>query len=179
MTSSESSELKHQLDNLKGSGAIPLRQRQREETIEREGVTIRTTSKMNRNAPVQIGSEDEGRVVGKVRHSSKGSGNAEGISVADTSNIREERAATKNGKTVKASSKDVKIDTKMSPKLRMARRIDPDFPVSWNFQGKLKDRLDAVKKHGATPEFLEALYAAEGDQMRALLTKTYPKQFGG
>src|SRR5512135_3194622 len=114
MTMPESSQLKSRLDNIAGSGAIPLRQR--EETIEREGVTIRTTSKMNRNAPVQIGSEDEGRVVGKVRHSSRGSGNAEGISVADTSNIREERASAKNGKTVKASSKDVKIDTKLPPK---------------------------------------------------------------
>lgn len=179
MTTAESSRLKQDLDNLSGSGAIPLRQRSREETIEREGVTIRTTGKMDRNAPIEVdvGQEGDGEVVGKVRHSSKGTGNAEGIEVRDTSNIRAEKAAA-NGKTTKATSKDVKIDTKLSPKLRMARRIDPHFPTSWNFQGKLADRLAAAKKHGATPEFLEALYAAEGDQMRKLLEKTFPKQFG-
>ena len=183
MTQPESSQLKHRLDNLSGSGAIPVHQRQqREETVEQEGITIRTTGKMNRNAPIEVdvGQENDGEVVGKVRHSSRGTGNAEGISVRDTSNIRAERAAEKaNGKTVKAVSKDVKIDTKLSPKLRMARRIDPNFPDSWNFQGKLADRLAAAKKHGASPSFLEALYAAEGDQMRKLLEKTYPKQFGG
>jgi hypothetical protein len=173
MYSSESSHLKQRLDNIAGSGAIPLRQR--EETIEREGVSIRTTGKMNRNAPIEVdvGQEGDGEVVAKVRHSSKGSGNAEGIEVRDTSNIRSEKAA----KSVKAESKDIKIDTKMSPKLRMARRIDPNFPESWNFQGKLSDRLVAAKKHGATPVFLEALYAAEGDQFRKLLEREYPKQF--
>jgi hypothetical protein len=177
MTSAGASQLKHRLDNIAGSGAIPLHP-QYEET-QQEGINIRTTSRMNRNAPVEIGDENEGTVVGKVRHSSRGMGNAEGVSVADTSNIRAERAATKNGKTVKATSKDVKIDTKLPPKIRMARRIDPDFPADWNFTGKLKDRMDAVKKHGASQQFLEALYAAEGDQMRLQLEKAYPKQFGG
>jgi hypothetical protein len=174
MYSPEAGQLKHKLDNLSGSGAIPLRQRQREETFEQEGVTIRTTAKMPRNAEVEIAQENEGTVVGKVRHSSKkATGNAEGISVTDTSNIREERAAAKK------NAKSAGIDTKVPPKIRLARSIDPSFPLNWSFDGKLKDRLAAAKKHGATPVFLEALYAAEGDQMRKMLEKTFPKQFGG
>jgi hypothetical protein len=174
MYSSESSRLKQQLDNMSGSGAIPVRQRRREETIEREGVSIRTTGRMDRDAPIEVdvGQEGDGQVVGKVRHSSKGSGNAEGVEVRDTSNIRAEKAAA--ARPAKAAKE---IDTKMSPKLRVARRIDPGFPESWNFQGKLADRLQAAKQHGATAQFLEALYAAEGDQMRKLLEKTFPKQF--
>ncbi len=181
MTKAESSYAKQELDNLRGSGFIPDNPPpSRGHTIEREGVTIRTNvSKMDRNAPAEIAQEDEGEFVAPVRHTSRGSGNAEGVSVRDTSNIRAERAAAANGKHEKASSKDVKIDTKLNPKIRMARRIDPTFPSDWSFTGKLKDRMDAVKKHGASQEFLEALYAAEGDQMRKLLEKTYPKQFGG
>jgi hypothetical protein len=181
MYSREAGKIKQDIENMEGSGAIPVRQRRREETIEREGVTMRHTAKMDRNAPIEVdvGQENDGQVVGKVRHTSKGTGNAEGVSVRDTSNIRAEKAAAANGKTVKAHSKDVEINTKMSPKLRMARRIDPNFPADWNFMGKLADRLAAAKEHGATPEFLEALYAAEGDQMRKMLEKTYPKQFRG
>ena len=177
MTTSEAGRIKQRIDNMEGSGAIPVRQRQQEETIEREGVSIRSTAKMNRGAPIEVdvGQEGDGEVVGKVRHSSKGTGNAEGVQVRDTSNIRAEKAAA--ARPVKAVSKDVEINTKMSPKLRMARRIDPHFPADWNFQGKLADRLNAAKQHGATPEFLEALYAAEGDQMRKMLEKAYPKQF--
>ena len=177
MYSNEPGRIKQRIDNMEGSGAIPLRQR--EETIEREGVSIRTTARMDRNAPIDIAEdENEGTVVAKVRHTSKGVGNADGIEVRDTNNIRAEKAAA-NGKSVKAASKDVKIDTKLPPKLRMARAIDPNFPASWSFEGKLKDRLAAVKKHGVSQKFLEALYAAEGDQMRKQLEKTFPKQFGG
>ena len=178
MYSREVGKIKQDIENMEGSGAIPVRQR-REETIESEGVSIRTTGKMNRAAPIEVdvGQENDGTVVGKVRHSSKGMGNAEGVQVRDTSNIRAEKAAAAKGKTVKTESKDVKIDTNLSPKLRVARRIDPNFPESWNFVGKLADRLSAAKKHGATPQFLEALYAAEGDQFRKLLEKTFPKQF--
>jgi hypothetical protein len=174
MTSAEPGRIKQRIDSMEGSGAIPLRQRQAEETVEREGVTMRHTAKMNRNAPIEVdvGQEGDGEVVGKVRHSSKGAGNAEGIHVRDTSNIRAEKAAA--ARPAKAAKE---IDTKMSPKLRVARRIDPGFPESWNFQGKLADRLQAAKQHGATAQFLEALYAAEGDQMRKLLEKTFPKQF--
>ncbi len=176
MYSGQSHRLTHDLEELSGSGAIPLRQRRRDEVIEREGVTIRTTGKMNRNAAVEIAQEGDGEVVGKVNHRSRGAtGNAEGIEVRDTSNIRSEKGKA----SVKAISKDVKIDTKIPPKIRAARRIDPKFPSDWSFSGKLKDRMDAVKKHGASPEFLEALYAAEGDQMRKALEKAYPKQFGG
>lgn len=169
MTQAESSQLSAKLNNLSGSGAIPLRQRE-DYVEEREGVTIRTnvSTRMNRNAPVEIGEEDSGEVVGQVRHTSRNRGNAEGVSVTDTSNIRAERA----------KPAPAKIDMKLPPKIRMARRVDPEFPADWSFEGKLKDRMEAVKKHGATPEFLEALYAAEGDQMRKQLEKTYPKQFG-
>ena len=179
MYSSDTTKAKRQIEEMedahhRGEGAIYTRRpRQQEEVTEQEGVTIRTTGKMDRSAPIEVdvGQEGDGEVVAQVRHTSKGTGNAEGVEVRDTSNIRAEKA---NGKT---ATKEVKIDIKMSPKLRMARRIDPDFPADWNFQGRLTDRLAAAKKHGATPQFLEALFAAEGDQMRKLLQKTFPKQF--
>lgn len=171
MSSPESHSIKSQLDNLKGSGFIP------NHTVEHEGVSIRTNlGKMDRSAPVEIAQEGEGRLVGKVRHSSKSSSNADGVEVRDTSNIRSERAVASNAAPPPNGKK---IDTKLNPRIRAARRIDPSFPTSWDFSGKLVERLDRAKKHGATPEFLEALYAAEGDQFRKVLEKEFPKQFGG
>jgi len=171
MYSSEVGRVKREIDTMSGSGAIPLHRR--EETYEREGVTMRATGKMNRQAPVDIAQENDGEVVGKVTHRSKtaSTGNNGGITIRDTSNIR-------NEKTAKSAPVEVKIDTNLSPKIRMARRIDPSFPADWSFTGRLVDRLDAAKKHGATSTFLEALYAAEGDQMRKILESEYSKQFG-
>jgi len=142
-----------------------------------EGVTIKTNvSQVDRN--VRASQDDGGEVVGKVRHSKASS--SDGVSVTDTSNIRNESAKVTTKADPKAAlEKARKIDTSLPPKIRMARRIDPDFPSDWIFQGKLKDRMAAVEAYGATPQFLEALYAAEGDQMRKMLEQTFPKQFGG
>jgi hypothetical protein len=140
----------------------------RPELYHSEGVTVKTNlGKVDRN--VQIAQEDDGEVIGHVRHSKAVS--TDGIEVKDTSNIRNKPIPP----VQKAHT--IKIDTKLSPKIRTARRIDPSFPGDWSFTGKLKDRLAAIKEHGESPEFLEALYAAEGDQMRKQLEKAYPKQF--
>lgn len=165
---------KEQLENITGSGFIPD-----ENVIQREGVTMRTNvGKVSRS--VRTAQEGDGVVVGKIRRTASSS---EGIQIDDTSNIRPEREAKKAAHAKKAvpakAAERPSIDIKMSPKLRMARRIDPDFPSDWSFTGRLSDRLDAAQKHGITPQFLEALYAAEGDQMRKLLEREYPKQFRG
>jgi len=165
MSKSESVEAKKNLDNIKGSGYIPTGPRKH--TIEREGVTI-TTNVSDVDRSVQIDQDDGGVTVGKVRHTANGS--SEGIEIKDTSNIRNKSAAATAPK---------KIDTKLSPKVRVARAIDPSFPASWDFSGKLKERMARVREHGITPQFLEALYAAEGDQMRKLLEQEFPKQFAG
>lgn len=136
--------------------------------VRTEGVTITTSvSDIDRSAPI-AGGEEDGVVVGKVRHTKSAS--TEGIEVRDTSNIRSQKS--------KPAKQEVEINTKLPPRIRMARRIDPNFPASWSFSGKLAERLAAAEAHGITPQFLEALYAAEGDQMRKLLEKTFPKQFG-
>jgi hypothetical protein len=163
--------LKEKLENLTGSGFIP-----NGKTVQKEGVSIRTNvGSVDRRA--QVSQDDDGTVVGKVRHTKPVS---EGIEVRDTSNIRNEKKnGGQNGHVQKPAGKAEKIDVSVSPKIRMARRIDPSFPADWSFSGKLAERLSNVKEHGATPTFLEALYAAEGDQMRKALTKAYPRQFGG
>ena len=139
--------------------------------VRTEGITIKTTVGDIDRSSITMGGEEEGTVVAKVRHSKRVS--SEGIEVKDTSNIRGENLVNEASKPRK-----VEIDTKLSPKIRMARRIDPNFPADWSFTGRLADRLAAAENHGATPTFLEALYAAEGDQMRKSLEKAYPKQFG-
>jgi hypothetical protein len=140
-----------------------------------EGITIKTSvSNIDRSAAVSDVSDGEGVVVGKVRRSEKVS--TGGIEVKDTSNVRAGSVAAEAFQPRKGA---IAIDTKLPPKIRMARRIDPAFPADWSFTGKLAERLAAAKAHGITPQFLEALYAAEGDQFRKLLEKTFPKQFSG
>jgi hypothetical protein len=88
-------------------------------------------------------------------------------------------AAKKVAKPAKVAAKPVELAPmeNLSPKLRMARRIDPTFPADWSFEGKLSERLDRVKAHGTDQAFLEALFAAEGDQFRKVLEREFPQQF--
>lgn len=134
----------------------------RKHVTETEGVTI-TTNVGNVDTSINMsdGDENGGKIVGTVRHSKV---STEGMDIKDTSNI-------KNKKT------ELKINENLPIKVKIARKIDENFPANWSFTGKLKDRLDAVKLHGESSKFLDALYAAEGDQMRQALTKAYPKQF--
>jgi hypothetical protein len=163
----KSSGMTHDIEN-RGLGQPELFENK---VIEREGVRV-TTNVGNLNRNVQAAQEEDGEVVGQVRTTRTSS--SDGIEVKDTSSIRNKTSGAPVNK-----SQPVKIDTTLSPKIRMARRIDPGFPSNWMFSGRLADRLEAVKQHGDTPEFLEALYAAEGDQMRKALEKAYPGQFGG
>lgn len=186
--------------------------------IEREGITVRTN--LGRTNRTVSESHDEGVVVGQVRNSSTRS-SVDGISVRDTSSIRNKRpaepapavrpartaakpaakpAAKKVAKKVaakpaapvkkpakpipkaaakKASQKAApKIVSKpakenLSPQVRIARQFDPSFPSDWVFTGRLSDRLAAIKEHGASDDFVRAVYAAEGDQMRKVLVKEF------
>jgi len=116
------------------------------ETIEKEGVSISMNTKKMSNT-IEVQDELEGTTVASVRHTDK------------------ETLKKTNGK----------LNKKLNPKLRIARVIDPSFPLDWSFAGKLAERLQRAKEHGDTATFIQALYAAEGDQMRKLLEKEYPK----
>jgi len=166
--SKEAARAKEDFNKMEGSGFIP-----NGKTVVKEGVSIKSNiGSVDKN--VHLSQDDEGTVVGPVRKTKSAS--TGGIEVQDTSNIRSEKKPVNGG--VK-KPEPAKIDVSVSPKIRMARRIDPTFPDDWSFTGKLAERLSKVKEHGATQTFLEALYAAEGDQMRKLLEKEFPKQFGG
>ncbi len=149
--------------------------------VEREGIRVRTNVGAVRRE-VEIAEQDDGVNVGPVRHSKRAS--AEGITVKDTSNIREERAAAdrasrqpakpaRAAKPVKKAAPPIKIDPNLPPRVKTALRVDPKFPVDWSFSGKLSDRLAAVKAHGPNQKFIQALYAAEGDQFRKVLEKEF------
>lgn len=174
---SETSRKITQLENMTPKAQLdPDFIRPGKNTVHREGVDIKMSVGKPDPYDVSNSQDDDGQYVGKVRKSASTRG-GDGVSVADTSNIRGERAEAQEQLKPAKSAPELKIDVKINPKVRVALAIDPKFPKDWNFTGKLADRLEAVKKHGATPKFLEALYAAEGDQMRKVLAKTYPQQF--
>lgn len=182
VTRSDTQDLVQSLD---GAGGQPVYNR----TVHREGVAIKMSVGQVASA-IGMSQEDEGVTIGQIRRSAKQS--TEGIEVLDTSNsnrMPSRSAAARPAAVsvpsrpaappVRVDSEKYKVDVKVSPKVRVARAIDPTFPADWSFQGKLAERLEAVKAHGASPRFLEALYAAEGDQMRKKLEETFPKQFAG
>jgi hypothetical protein len=166
-------------------------------TISKEGVTIKTNVTGVKRA--EMSQEDEGTFVGNVRKTPPVGGS--GVTVTDTSNIRSERAKrdaeamrpqpkaaakpqpkVQAKPAVKAAAKpqpktSAKDSGPVSPKVRVARRIDPSFPADWCFEGKLADRLSALKGVKPSTNFIEALYAAEGDQMRKVLEREYPQHF--
>lgn len=149
----------------------PSRAQLYDKTIVKEGVTIKTNlGNINRISEVE---DDEGTHVANVRTS--GSHTSEGVEILDTSSTRIQK--TESSKPTKAVEKAFSINTGVDPRLRVARAIYPEFPESWVFAGKLADRLHAAKSYSEDPRFLEALFAAEGDQFRKVLISEYPGQF--
>jgi len=146
----------------------PSRAELYERTTVKEGVTIKSNlGSVNRISEIE---DEEGTRVASVRTSAVSS--SDGIEIKDTSTIRAAKTQ-KVEKTEKAWGANWSLD----PRIRVARSIFPEFPESWEFTGKLADRLNAVKNYNESPQFLEALYAAEGDQFRKVLAKEYPSQF--
>lgn len=136
------------------------------EIFKKEGVNVEmNVGKVS--GPVAV-DESEGVVVSKVRHTEKVS--TEGIEVKDTSD---------GAQKPKVAKKAAKKAAKVSPKLRIARQICPEFPDDWNFFGKLEDKMAMVRSMDDDPAFLDALYAAEGTTMRKHLLKEYPGRFSG
>lgn len=159
VSSDDGSRKADELDNTV-RGRPHLYKQNLQQNVEREGISIKTNVKQLKNS-INV-DEEAGQVVAQVRNSNK-SVSIEGIEIKDTSNP--------------SKPKKIESTVKLSPKVRIAKSIDPNFPTNWSFEGRLADRLAAAEAHGVTPTFLEALYAAEGDQMRKKLEETYPKQF--
>lgn len=144
-------------------------------TTEKEGITIKSNvGNVNRIGSTSEG--DEGRVIGSVRKATKVS--TEGLSVEDTSNIRTKvKPEVTEVVEEEVGYVPAATDRSLPVRVRLARSIDPSFPSDWSFDGKLADRLAAIQASDRSEAFLEALYAAEGDQMRKVLTKEYPHLF--
>jgi hypothetical protein len=172
------------MDHEKGVGRFAGERRTRPNIVEREGVTIRTSvGNMDRSAAVDVSdSVDGGRQVGTVRHSSKGR-TVEGVSVEDTSGDRTRKAAQVKEPSREAPAKSTKPTVKpripddAPQKLKMAIRRYPDFPVDWNFFAKSEDKLLRIKKLGANPDLLDAVYTAESPAMRKLLEQKFKSHF--
>lgn len=181
LTTSAGQSVASKLNKIEGSGFVPHGEdRPRgHNVLLKEGITVRTNVAGGRVGSVEMSDMDEGEVVGQVRNS--GRRTVEGISVEDTSNIRERRAQSeKTSKVQKPAAKTVKVEAEngTASKIKTARTIDPKFPEDWNFFAKLDDRIKIIKKNEKNRKFLLALFVVEGASVRAHLQKAYPKIVG-
>lgn len=182
MTTSQGQSVASRLSKIEGSGFVPhgAEKARGHNVLTKEGITISSNVTGGRVGSVEMSDMDEGEVVGQVRNSGRRS--VEGISVEDTSNIRERRAqAERSSKVQKPATKTVKVaadEGGAASKIKTAKTIDPKFPEDWNFFAKLDDRIKLIKKNDKNRKFLQALFVVEGASIRAHLQKAYPKMFG-
>lgn len=185
MTTSQGQSVASRLNKIEGSGFVPhgSDRARGHNVLQKEGIIISTNVTGGRVGSVEMSDMDEGEVVGQVRNSGRRS--VEGISVEDTSNIRERRAQSERAqkpaaKVQKPAAKAVKVeaDNGTAAKIKTAKTIDPKFPDDWNFFAKLDERIKLIKKNDKNRKFLQALFVVEGASVRAHLTKAYPKMFG-
>ncbi len=163
------------MDHEKGVGRFAGERRTRPNVIQQEGITIKTSSKMDRGGQVVEADESSGRHVGNVRHSSA-KRSVEGISVEDIS--RRGAPPAKEPSVKKAPPAKPHVPDDASPKLKMAIRLCPEFPVDWNFFAKADDKISRIKKLGASPELLDALYAVESSAVKKVLETKFKSHFG-
>lgn len=172
--------------------------RRGKQVVEREGVII-TTNVGDMNRDVQVGDEDDGVVVGKVRHTDT-KRTREGVDVQDTSGSsgRHRAAAKSAAKPVKkamskpaakpaakpalakksAAKPVVATKPAASPsKLRIAKKVFSGFPDDWNFFGKTEDKMARLEELGSDPDLIDALFASESSSMKSALQKAFPDHF--
>ncbi len=184
LTTSAGQQVASRLENISGSGLIPQGRQQARgnNVLHSEGITVKTSVSGGRVGSVHMSDMDEGEVVGRVRQSKPTS--REGITVTDTSNIRDKRAAAERPAkpaakpAAKSKAAAAPAETSNAAKIKTAKTIDPNFPEDWNFFAKLDERVKLIKKGEKNRKFLQALFVVEGAAVRAHLTKAYPKMFG-
>jgi hypothetical protein len=170
-------------------------------TTHKEGVTI--VSNVGRvSREIDIGDEQDGTVVAKVRHTDKPRrASVHGdITIEDTSGpqmgkrsrvasepapaprAQQSRAdpakavpakAVSNKPAAKAAPVKRVLPTNASPKLREAFIFYEDFPADWNFFAKPSDKVARVKKLGSNPDLVKALYAIESPAMKKVLKEEF------
>lgn len=149
----------------------------RANVVHREGVTI--TSNLGRMSGAIVLDEDggDGEVIGRIRDSSTRS--REGVSIQDTSNIRQKtvksRAAAAAPAPKKAAPAPAPQPAPTTDKLGLAQSIYPKFPNDWNFFAKTEDKLRKVDEIGATKPFIQALLASESKPVKKLIKEKYSK----
>lgn len=138
-----------------------------------EGIDIKmNVGSVRGTVPVSEGIDDEGEVVGKVRQSAK-IRSVEGISITDTSNIRNPPKVRRVDPAPAPSPAEASSDPKH--KLSVAQSIYSKFPADWNFFAKSEDKLARIEQLGANKTLIQALMASESKTMRKVLAERYPK----
>ncbi len=141
--------------------------------IEREGVTIKTNIG-NVNHDVKIDNEDEGTVVGKVRHTESRK-TQEGLEIRDTSGKPVKPVEKMEKNTIMATKTN--SDHKASDRLLSAKKIFDGFPDDWNFFGKVSDKMDRLKQLGSNESMIDALYVVDSAAMKKALKLAFPSHF--
>lgn len=140
---------------------------------EREGVSIKTNMGSVRGSVVLLEDMNEGKVVGNVRGQT--TTHSDGITVQDTSNIRQKASRPKRNIVPSAPSPVIDAATAPNAKIVLAKSICSDFPTDWNFFAKLDDKLQRIEKLGVSKQLLKALFASESKQLKKVLAERYPK----
>lgn len=176
-------DIENSMDHSKGFGKFEG-PRRTPKVVQREGVSITSNiDNMDRRRGVEVGEEGDGHQIGRVRHSSSSKRSVEGVTVEDTSGnhsrtkpVTKASAKAAPAPAPKAVAKP-RIPDDASPKLKVAVRLCPQFPVDWNFFAKAEDKVARVKKLGASPDLLDALYAVESPAMKKILEQKYRAHF--
>lgn len=193
-------------DHKQGFGRAAIRKASGPQTIEREGVIIRTNVGSVSSDVHMSDENDEGVEVGRVRRTDKGV-YKEGVTVRDTSGngrSRQEapparqaakrpapapakaapkkaappaKAAPKPAAKAAPPAKAAPAVEGASPKLKKAMRICPEFPSDWNFFGKPEDKLARIKQLKPTPALLDAVHSTDSPAMQRALEKHFPQHF--
>ncbi len=171
-------DIENSLDVANGYGRVHGAPRKGNRVVQREGVTITSNvGSMDRSAPVEYGDEASGEVVGRVRHSSARERSVEGVTVKDTSRSSQAPAPKAKAPAPAPKAKAPVLPDDASPKLKLAIRICPTFPVDWNFFAKADDKVKRIKSLKSPPELLDALYSVESTAMKKQLEKHFKSHF--
>lgn len=143
------------------------------------GVSVRTT--VGGNASLSIGDETDGTVVGRIRPTHDEVVVQEGIQFRN-SNLHAKQSSDGGSsvpqRVVASAAAPPVVPFHVDVRRKIAKAVCPDFPDNYDFAFSPKKKLARLQAdYEDRKDVLHAVYAAESDDMKALLIQEFPQAF--
>lgn len=153
---------------------VVARVRTAAQTQQHDGMTVRNST---RSGSLSVGDETDGTIVGRVTHDVHGVVDQEGIRF-QTTNLQRSAPPVAPTRLVASASAPPPVPANLDIRRKIAKAVCSDFPENYDFSLSPKKKIARLQAdYEDRADVLQAVFAAESDDMKALLLQEFPSAF--